>query len=126
MGDRGNGELNPLPPNKVSVVSWSLVVGLLPILQSYFGVCTQTFHLFQTQIESIFLFMSCRSLYFYAHIWSVLLILFCRMRGTRPRPTAKPQKDEPTVEMNKNWIDKLKHKGGRAEVNVKLRKKSQT
>ena len=123
MGDSDNGELNPLPPNKVSVVSWSLVVGLHPIPQSYFGVCTQTFRLFQTQIESIFLFMSCRSLYFYAHIWSVLLILFCRMRGMRPRPTEKQQKDEPTVEMNKNWIDKLEHKGGSAEVNYTKRVK---
>ena len=113
----------PLPPNKVSVVSWSLVVGLHPIPQSYFSVWIQTFHLFQTQIESIFLFMSCRSLYFYAHIWSVLLILFCRMRGTRPRPTEKPQKNEPTVEMNKNWIDKLEHKGGSAEVNYTKRVK---
>ncbi|CAH3196510.1 unnamed protein product [Porites evermanni] len=64
-----------------------------------------------------------RSLYFYAHIWSVLLILFCRMRGTRPRPTEKPQKDEPTVEMNKNWIDKLEHKGGGAKVNYEKRVK---
>ncbi|XP_073250226.1 lysophospholipid acyltransferase 6-like isoform X2 [Porites lutea] len=64
-----------------------------------------------------------RSLYFYAHIWSVLLILFCRMRGTRPRPTEKPQKDEPTLEMNKNWIDKLEHKGGSAEVNYAKRVK---
>ena len=39
------------------------------------------------------------------------------MRGTRPKPTEKPQKDKPTVEMNKNWIDKLEHKGGSAEVN---------
>lgn len=67
--------------------------------------------------------MSCRSLYFYAHIWSVLLILFCRMRGTRPRLAEKPQKDEPTVEMNKNWIDKLEHKGGSAEVNYAKRVK---
>ena len=44
-----------LPPNNVSVVS--LVVGLHPFLQSYFGVCTQTFHIFQTQIESVFLFV---------------------------------------------------------------------
>ncbi|CAH3149333.1 unnamed protein product [Porites lobata] len=64
-----------------------------------------------------------RSLYFYAHIWSVFLILFCRMRGMRPRPTEKQQKDEPTVEMNKNWIDKLEHKGGSAEVNYTKRVK---
>lgn len=45
------------------------------------------------------------------------------MRGMRPRPTEKTQKDEPTVEMNKNWIDKLEHKGGSAEVKYAKRVK---
>ena len=45
------------------------------------------------------------------------------MRGRRPRPTEKSQKDEPTVEMKKNWIDKLEHKGGSAEVNYTKRVK---
>lgn len=58
-----------------------------------------------------------RSLYFYAHIWSLLLILFCLMRGAKPRPTEKPRKDESVEELNKNWINKLEHKGGSAEMN---------
>ena len=81
------------------------------------------FTYFRLKLSQYCYFMSCRSLYFYAHIWSVLLILFCRMRGTKPRPTEKPQKDESTVEMNKNWIDKLEHKGGSAEVNYSKRVK---
>jgi len=67
-----------------------------------------------------------RSLYFYAHIWCLLLILFCR---TRMRPKEKTTKDGassqklnngPYVqELNKNWINKLEHKGASAEVNYK-------
>ena len=55
-----------------------------------------------------------RSLYFYAHIWSLLMILFCL---PRMKPREKTRQDEPVEEINKNWINKLEHKGGSAEIN---------
>ncbi|KAL9962970.1 hypothetical protein ACROYT_G032129 [Oculina patagonica] len=57
-----------------------------------------------------------RSLYFYAHIWCLLLILFCRNSATRTKHKETPAKTD-SVEQNKNWIYKLEHKGASAEIN---------
>lgn len=59
-----------------------------------------------------------RSLYFYAHIWCLLLILFCRNSATRmrTRPKETPAKTD-SAEENKNWIYKLEHKGASVEIN---------
>ena len=63
-----------------------------------------------------------RSLYFYAHIWCLLLILFCRniAKSTKRKETAA--KTDSTEE-NKNWIYKLEHKGASAEINDAKRPK---
>ena len=56
-----------------------------------------------------------RSMYFYGHIWCLLLIFFCRKSATRARHKETPAKAD-SVEENRNWINKLEHKGASAEI----------
>lgn len=57
-----------------------------------------------------------KSLYFYAHILCLLLILFCRnINKSTKRKEASAKTD--STEENKNWIYKLEHKGASAEIN---------
>ncbi|KAJ7361792.1 Lysophospholipid acyltransferase 1 [Desmophyllum pertusum] len=58
-----------------------------------------------------------RSLYFYAHIWCLLLMLFCRSIETRTRHKESPRK----TDSNRNWINKLEHRGTSAEINQAAR-----
>lgn len=57
-----------------------------------------------------------RSLYFYAHILCLLLILFCRNIAKSTKRKEASAKTGSTEE-NKNWIYKLEHKGASAEIN---------